>query len=279
MTLKDLQRVQEIGAELLFLVDDICRKNQIDYYLMYGTLLGCVRHGESIPWDNDVDIAMTRDNYLRFIDVCRKDSKLKDYSVMLMDNGNGKFISELKIGKKNTTFCMPGTEKLDIMNHVHLDVFVLESAKMISEKQIVRRMKCWSILKIVSLNKGEKDSLKVMINKSSKRWKWIYRWSLDFFHVIRGIIGAENIEKIVFNLLVDKKKESDSFIVIGSPYYVIFKKEWFGHSEMVYSGRSVFVPSKYDEVLRTTYGNYMQLPPEDKRYPKYFKEWVFKENN
>ena len=143
---------------------------------------------------------------------------------------------------------------------------------------MIRRMKIWSYIKIITLNKSEKDLLRILIGRSSKKGKWFYKRILDIFDVVCGIIGAINIEKIGFKMLVDTTMKSDSFLIIGAPYNVVFKKAWFGRIEKEYSGRLLSVPSQYDEVLKTVYGDYMKLPPEDKRYPKNFKDWIFKEN-
>ena len=73
MTREDLKRVQQIGTEMLFDVADICERYNIQYFLMYGTLLGAVRHQGPIPWDDDVDIGMTRENYDKFLEVAPKE--------------------------------------------------------------------------------------------------------------------------------------------------------------------------------------------------------------
>ena len=70
-TEKQLRKLQMIELELLEEVDRICRKHGIQYYITDGTLLGAVRHGGFIPWDDDADVTMLRGEYEKFRRACR----------------------------------------------------------------------------------------------------------------------------------------------------------------------------------------------------------------
>jgi len=275
MTLEDLKRVQEIDTELLFMIDDICQKYHIEYYLFYGTLLGCIRHEGPIPWDDDVDIAMTRENYKQFLNVVYNEIDGSRYVVKLMGSGSADYVTEIKIGKLNTTYCMPGTENIDIMNHVQLDIFCLDYAKKMSKKQWNLKIKLWKLLRLTGLNGSEKKLLQMMIEQSASHFKWVYKCGLSFLHLMRALVGEKNIERIGYHLFVDEKKKSNMFAVAGEAS--IWPKNLFSVETKKYAGRYLSVPTGYDEILRIEYGEYMVFPPKEERYRKHFDKIVFKE--
>ena len=72
-------KLQNIILNIMKYIDELCEKHQIEYYIIGGTALGAVRHGGFIPWDDDLDIAMTRDNYERFLTICEREINKDDF--------------------------------------------------------------------------------------------------------------------------------------------------------------------------------------------------------
>lgn len=277
MTQEDLRKAQRISHEMLDVVDNICKQHGIEYFLMFGTLLGSVRHKGSIPWDFDVDIIMTKEYWNRFADVAAKELEGTDYLVKVMGSGSTKYLNELKIGKKNTVFCMPGTEDLDVMNNVFLDVFCFNDARTFSHNSFrLFIYKIWTFLRLVKQKKDEKRLLSLCIDRSTHRNKWFYKSCLWGAHVLRMIFGEEFFEWMGYKMLVDDSGKSAW--LWENANHILYKKEWFEHAvEGEYEGKKYPIPCGWHEVLTTRYGDYMQLPPENERYSKYFDEWVFKE--
>lgn len=277
MTQQDLKRVQEIDQELLCAVDTICKKHNIEYILFYGTLLGAIRHKGTIPWDDDVDIAMTRENYQRFYEVAKKELDSTKYRCKVMGSGSTKYISELKIGRIGTTYCLKGFENEDIMNNIQLDVFCLDQAKPRSMSAHRRLCKVWDVLKLIKLNWSEKKLLMKAIDNSSSKIKILLKASLCIMHGIRVIVRESNIEHLGYWMFVDKSGKSDIILPVSSLSRNLYNMEWLKPILAEYNGGMFPIPTDFDSVLKTDYKDYMALPPVEKRYKKNMDQWVFSE--
>ena len=72
--LKTVEELQKIELEILKYIDKVCKENSLTYFLAYGTLIGAIRHKGFIPWDDDVDIQMPRDDYNKLCEILKKEN-------------------------------------------------------------------------------------------------------------------------------------------------------------------------------------------------------------
>jgi lipopolysaccharide cholinephosphotransferase len=191
-----------------------------------------------------------------------------------MGSGSAKYISEIKIGRKGTLYCMPGTECLDISKQVQLDIFLVDHMR---KRNIVCCL-IQRILMIMKLNWDEKKLLIICVKKSHKKFKLFFIMALYILHLFRFIFTEEGIERIIYNMFIDNKNQSEyAGVIADSLLKSLWKKEATGSLVKIeYAGRMLYVPSGYDEILKNKYGNYMEFPPENKRYRNNFDEWIFR---
>lgn len=154
MKVEDLRIVQEIATEILFDIVDVCEKNNIEYFMLYGTLIGAVRHQGMIPWDDDIDIGMTRENYEKFLSIADKQLAAENQMILM---GSKHTLSEIKVGRRGTYYCIKGTEELNIANQITVDIFLIDYVKEKSPIQQGISKKVRWFLRMCSLNWDEKS--------------------------------------------------------------------------------------------------------------------------
>lgn len=252
------QNQKKILVEMLAYVDYLCRQNNIKYSLIGGSLIGAIRHKGFIPWDDDIDIILDRDNYLKLLDVLRKE-KNSDYEIFIPKEKDKYPLQFSKLINKKTVLHEKGFMDEIVDYGLFVDIFVYNYVPN-KENERIRFFKYYRFL-IFSL-------FRVKLNHRNP----------SFLHKIKRFIKNcyVSIFGYKFNLfLIDKltKKycslESD-YVIANNPVYPYEKevqkaeniKEYI---DAEFEGLKVMIFKNYDEILRTTFGDYMQLPPEDKR--------------
>ena len=117
-----LRRVQQTELDILEVVHNICVENNLKYSIAYGTLIGAVRHHGFIPWDDDIDICMPREDYERFIKIWPS-YQFDGYILQNLDTDEDFTQNFTKIRKKNTTFLQKGEEKYKYNKGIFIDIF------------------------------------------------------------------------------------------------------------------------------------------------------------
>lgn len=262
------QIVQKISLDVLKDIIDFCEKHQIEYFMMFGSLLGAVRHSGIIPWDDDIDIAMTRKNYLRFIECIKNDGRefLLKNDIKTNGSGSTKYVSELKVGRRGTKYCATFAEDLDVNKYITVDIFCVDYLKPSYVKNIERNNKLTRLLSISKVNWSEKRYLIRAYKLNNGIVKYVKIISLYCLHLLRLIFSEKGIERLIYRMAVDTTNTSKRMgVVIVNDRPFSFSSD-FMLNKVTFDNLKVLIPSNYDEILTRSYGDYMTPPPEDQRH-------------
>lgn len=139
LTQEQLRKLQLTELELLVEFDRICRKNNIHYILGYGTLLGAVRHNGFIPWDDDVDVFLMRDEYNKFCEACKTDLNTEKFFLQNWETDKNFNSGYAKLRRNDTQYVRVGQERMKYHNGIYIDIMVFD--KVIDEVKMREKFK------------------------------------------------------------------------------------------------------------------------------------------
>lgn len=261
----EIEELKKIQLEILDNVHNFCIKNGIKYYLMYGTLIGAIRHKGYIPWDDDIDISMPRPDYEIFM----KSFNLEDsYLKFIAHELDPKY--PYTFGKVvDTRTKLIEYTSLDYPLGVNIDVFPIDGVDddfSLLKNQIFFR----KILNIKTIKYSNKRSVLKNI-------------LLLFLKSLLVLIPTNFIvDRMVKN--TNKHSYFDSSkvccLAMGTKLNKPVPREYFEKGVLrEFEDRKYYVPIGYHEYLKSVFGDYMKLPPEEKRnshhvFKAYYKEGI-----
>ena len=252
LTPEKTTKLKEIELEIFKEFISVCQQLNLKYYIIAGTLIGAIRHKGFIPWDDDIDVAMPREDYEIFIS--KGQALLPDNLFIQTHDTDPEYAFNMaKIRNSDTTFLEESSRNCHINSGVFIDIFVLDNFPSGS----LRRK--WILFK----DKVYKTAI----------GRVFYRKSIS-----TGLRIRQAITKLIFPSSYDALERRERYIRsyakgelaqnFGSNYInkEIVPWKWYGKGvEVSFEGLIVNAPSEYHLLLTHIYGDYMQLPPEEKR--------------
>lgn len=267
--------LEKLHKEILTIMDEIdriCQEHHLRYYLMCGSCLGALRHKGFIPWDDDLDITMPRDDFDKFVSLVSGKTGEKQ---VLDERFYFRWITtEKEYSQDFAKVCIKGTVfkthngKADEKAGIYVDVFPLDPcepySKKIQRKSIIYRH-FHSCLVLKGAEKGAMD------------WK-IKHWPRN---LISKCFSSRVIYKIMLYIIKPPKglkTECQAFFC--TPYPInrqVFPNSWHGEGRRVqFENRFYVCPAEAESVIKLIYGNnYMDIPPVNKRKTHYPIRIVF----
>lgn len=270
---KDLDELKKIELNILQQIDKICREQGFRYWLCGGTLLGAIRHKGFIPWDDDIDIFMPRQDYIKFIDYCTHNNTLFRLYSHEIDNHYYRLYA--KACAVNTLVKeYDGNLKLPDTG-IWVDIFPIDGLgnSLKEAESVIKSTKFKRNLLTATLWK------KYFVGKTRT---FVYRVGRYFLYVIGKFAKKEKLIKKIENKYIKNDFDNKKYCGVVCGCYeereVIERKFFEGSIDVEFEGCLFKAPIGWSQYLSSIYGNYMQLPPEDKRITHHdFKAYVLED--
>ena len=253
-----LDELKHLELEMLKEIDRVCRENDIQYFLAGGSCLGAVRHQDVIPWDDDIDIGMLREDYERFRRICPE--KLSDkYTYEDANGSNGSHYHFDKVRLKNTFLSTNYSAHFDINDGVFIDVLVYDRTSNIPvfQKIHIKLTAVWT--RVINIKWWDRPRKKVHYRLSRIalpvmrliNWNWFHKM---FDRITRFYEKKKNAEYVIDTMGQNIKKGAMRLDWMTDVQYVPFADMYAP------------IPTGYHEYLTHLYGeHYMQYLPVDRR--------------
>ena len=262
------KKIQNTELNILKAFVECCKRLDIPYFLLGGTMLGAVRHNGFIPWDDDIDVALFRRDYQLFLS--KAQSMLPDYYfVQSLWTEQGQLNNFTKIRDSRTTFIETSYRNAKINHGVYIDVFPLdyypesvEEQKQFDKKKQLLSLRIRKAFTIPDENKSSYIKERIRDVRGNLL-------CLKYPNVRDALLEREKLYTSVTesNLIANHsgawgKKE-------------IVPASWYGNGTRAkFEGLDVLIPAEYDKWLTQVYGNYMELPPVEKRVPHHYTDVI-----
>lgn len=268
-----IKEIQGISLEILKIVTDLCEELHLRYFLIYGTLIGAIRHHGYIPWDDDVDIMMPRPDYDKLLEYLSV-HKLPNLSVFNRQTNQGYPYMITRIS--DDRYILELENEKSVGMGVFVDIYPYDGLGNTKKEAIRYGMKGDRLSSLCYQATRKHFAIEITRSRIRKIVK------LPVF-VVSKLIGKNYFQNKLEKLA--RVKNYDDCEFVGCVVWLsggvkdIFKRSWFDETiKMPFDKYEFRVPKNYDAVLRHAYGDYMQLPPEKDRVAQHYYKAYRKED-
>ncbi len=260
----ELKHVQKLELKILKEVISICEAHGLKYYAYGGTAIGAIRHGGFIPWDDDIDIAMFREDYEKLLKIM--DTELsEEYYVLSLCKQKEYYMPISQVCLKGTRFENSFELPTSYIKGICIDIFPLDNISKSKNKQKIQHNMVQIIrhLLINSLYDIETPNKIISVIHSL------------LHHTLKIFPGYKSLKNSYLNCLTKYNKEKTDYVTAFysqvdylkyGKYGFLDKRDFEPSKKVKFEDIEINIQKEYDKILTTIYGDYMNLPPKEKRY-------------
>ncbi|MBQ3436264.1 MAG: LicD family protein [Bacilli bacterium] len=270
---KTLKMLQKVELEMLKDINKVCEKYDIKYFALDGTGIGAMRHKGFIPWDDDIDLRFLEKDVSKFVKCMQEEMPDKYYFVNETSFKNYP-LSFTKMCKKDTIFVEHATANSGVEIGIFIDivpmVYVDDNEKIRNKKLL----KSWYIYKlgVLAAVKNPVLSFGGIKAKIVVAGCYIIHYLLKLLHLDSGFFFKKGYKVALANKKTNTIASLNTVYKLTSIYSV---NDVFPVVKTKFEDTYVYVPKECDKLLRIYFGDYMELPPEEKRHNHCPKKLVF----
>ncbi len=245
-------------------VDHFCESHNIEYCLMGGSALGSKRHGGFIPWDDDLDIFMTPENYERFRDAFNKEGNKEKYYLQEWGLTDG-MVTISKVRLNGTSYIEETLKEWDIHQGIYIDIFILHTCP---NERLRQLHQCFWAKYVIT---------KGLALREKDRHSGIRGFVIKIAKLLPDKFLVKHALKQVYKY---RNKNTDYYCnFMGKAVFKkgIYKKEWFDNPVYApFETVQLKVPEKLHDFLTERFGDYMKPPSPDRiKYEQHAESWDF----
>lgn len=261
---EELKQVQRIEQDCLKAIDTVCKTIGVNFFLIGGSALGAVRHGGFIPWDDDIDIAMVRKDYQKFLKEAPALLPLPYHlQTPYTDEHNPYFYSKVRVD--GTLFMEYSNRNLNIHQGIYVDVFpydnvpdneYLNKEQFDNVQKLIRKFTFRQIPDVTTKPVGTKQYLRAILRRLIHLGYKFTSYS--------SLVVQLDAEFTKYNHTQTKAMACLNFPKRKCEYAL--KTDLFPLVKQKFEDTEFYIPNNWEAYLTNHYGNWRQLPPENLRY-------------